>query len=308
MVVFKVWKSLVYTKRLIISITAILAGFILQYATFAVFPGILLIFLGNLLLLPSGYTNKINLGLFDPDTDWEKVEKHKIDELLEFDRKVRKWDLSSIDISNGLGGCIFVILLLLTVFITIIAFSENNRTMVILGLDGAALILPYWLTGLRFKFTVPNVTLKVKLIKTLLSQVEAELQAHKVEYYFLFKGKETRVPVDIKFKVNIAGQHKDFLGYYGQITLNNVQSTPYPYFYVVLVARQDFGLEAIHRSFTPPKGLLKEFKSQKDVEVLVLRQNTGIGNKGYFTNHKQVRYIFTEGLQLAEKAAVKSNP
>jgi hypothetical protein len=136
--------------------------------------------------------------------------------------------------------------------------------------------------------------------------VEPQLQAHKIEYFLLLKGKDTQVPTDVKFKVNIANQHKDFLGYYGQVTLNYIQSTAYPYFYVVMVARKDFGLQEIYNSYRHSGKIVKEFKKQKDVEVLVIRQNTKVGAKGYYTNKNQVQYIFLEGLKLVEKAAIKN--
>ncbi len=302
---FKAWKSLMYKTRLLISLGFILAGFIIQYLTYHVLPGAVIIFLGNILLLPSGYNNRVNLGQFDPQSDWEKVGKHKLDELLTLDRKIRKWDKSTIDASNALGGCLFVILLGIIAFLAVYAFFEShNRTMQIISVDAAVLLIPYWLTGLRSIFTVPVLTRKIELINTLLSQTEPQLQAHKVEYFLLLKGKDTQVPMDVKFKVNIDNQHKDFLGFYGQISLNNVQSTVYPYFYVVLVARKDFGLEQVYQSYTQSKKIVKEFKQQKDVEVLVIRKNTKVGSKGYYTDKKEVRYIFLEGLKLAETAAV----
>lgn len=305
---FKTWKSLMYKKRLLISLCLILAGFIIQYLFYNILPGAVIIFLGNILLLPSGYNNRINLGQFDPQSDWEKAGKHKLDELLTLDQKIRKWDKSTIDASNGLGGCLFVILLGVIVFLGIIAFTESDsKTMQIITVDAAVLLIPYWVTGLRSIFTVPTLTQKIKLIYTLLSQVEPQLQAHKVEYFLLLKGKDTQIPTDVKFKVNITNQHKDFLGYYGQVTLNNVQSTPYPYFYVVMVARKNFGLQQVYRSYTHSGKIVTEFKKQKDVEVLVIRKNTRVGTKGYFTNKKEVQNIFLEGLKLAEKAAVKNN-
>jgi len=305
---FKAWKSLMYKTRLLISLGFILAGFIIQYLTYHVLPGAVIIFLGNILLLPSGYNNRVKLGQFDPQSDWEKVGKHKLDELLALDRKIRKWDKSTIDASNVLGGCLFVILLGIIAFLAVYAFFEShNRTMQIISVDAAVLLIPYWLTGLRSIFTVPALTRKIELINTLLSQTEPQLQAHKVEYFLLLKGKDTQVPMDVKFKVNIDNQHKDFLGFYGQISLNNVQSTVYPYFYVVLVARKDFGLEQVYRSYTQSKKIVKEFKQQKDVEVLVIRKNTKVGSKGYYTDKKEVQYIFLEGLRLAEIAAIKNN-
>ncbi|MGD2092040.1 MAG: hypothetical protein PVH61_38070 [Candidatus Aminicenantes bacterium] len=303
---FKIWKSLIYNTRLLISIGLILVGFLIQYFSYNILPGAVIIFLGNILLLPSGYNNRVNLGKFDPQSDWEKAGKHKLDELLTLDRKIRKWDKSTIDASNALGGFLFLILLGIIGYLGWDAFFESdNKTMQIITVDAAVLLIPYWVTGLRSIFTVPTLTKKIKLINTLLSQVEPQLQAHKVEYFLLLKGKDTQVPTDVKFKVNIANQHKDFLGYYGQVTLNNVQSTAYPYFYVVMVARKDFGLKEIYNSYRHSGKIVKEFKKQKDVEVLVIRKNTKVGSRGYQTGKKEVQYIFLEGLKLAEKAAIK---
>ena len=74
-----------------------------------------------------------------------------------------------------------------------------------------------------------------------------------------------------------------------------------------MVARKDFGLQQVYQSYRHSGQIVKEFKQQKDVEVLVIRKNTKVGAKGYYTGKKQVQYIFLEGLKLAEKAAVKSN-
>ena len=258
-VVFKLWKSLRYSTRLFISFGIIMMGFILQYALYTLLPGIVFIFLGNLLLLPSGYTNRINLGKFDPETDWERVEKYKLDELLNLDRKIRRWDRSSIDVSNALGGIVFFILLAIAGIIGITAFEMNNQTMQIITVDAAALLLPYWVTGLRSVFTVPKLTMKIKLVNTLLTQVETQLNAHRVNYYLLLKGKDQRIPQDIKFKVDIANQDPDFLGFYGQITINSINSSVFPYFYVVLVAKKGFGLQPLYQSYSPHKNYVKEF-------------------------------------------------
>jgi hypothetical protein len=305
---FKTWKSLMYKTRLLISLCLILVGFIIQYLSYNILPGVVIIFLGNIFLLPSGYNNRVNLGRFDPQSDWERAEKRKLDELLTLDRKIRKWDMSTIDASNALGGFLFLILLGVIGYLGWDAFFESeNKTMQIITVDAAVLLIPYWVTGLRSIFTVPTLTKKIKLVNTLLSQVEPQLQAHKVAYFLLLKGEKTQIPADVKFKVNIANQHKDFLGFYGQVTLNNVQGTVYPYFYVVMVARKDFGLQQVYQSYRHSGQIVKEFNKQKDVEVLVIRKNTKVGSRGYQTGKKEVQYIFLEGLKLAEKAAIKNN-
>lgn len=304
-IAFKIWKSLVYKTRLLISFCFIITGLVIQYLSFDILPGVILIFLGNLLLLPSGYTNRVNLGLFNPQFDWEKVEKRKLDEWLTLDRRIRKWDRSTIDVSNALGGFVFFILLGIIGFIGFYAFVENDITIQIITVDAFVLLIPFWVTGLRSIFTVPKLTMKIKLINKLISQVGEQLQPHNIEYFLLLKGKDPQIPTDIKFKVNIANQHKNFLGFYGQVTLNSVQSTFYPYFYVVLVARKNFGLHKAFKSYAHSKQIIKEFKQQKDVEVLVIRQNTKTVRYGYRTKDAQVETILLEGLQLAEKTAVK---
>lgn len=305
MVVFKIWKSLHYETRLLISIGFIMAGFITQYLLFAIFPGVILLLAGNLLLLPSGITNLKDLGIFDPESDWEKVETQKLDEYLALERKIRKWDISTLDVSNFLGGFIFFILLVGLVIMTLVAFFNNSKIMTIAGMDAMVLLLPFWLTGFRSIFTVSQMSLKVKLIKSLMTKVETQLQAHKVEYYFMLRGKEKRIPMDVKFRVNIAGQHKDFLGYYGQITLNNMNGAVYPYFYVVLVAKKKFGLAKMYDTHSEDTKIINEFKNQDDVEVLVIRQNTDAVSMGYRTTDKQVEAIFLDGLTLAEEIAVR---
>ena len=309
MVVFKFWKSLHYKTRLFISIVLILAGFISQSLLFKLFPGVILIFVGNLLLLPARITHLKNLGIFDPKSDWEKVEKHKLDEYLALDRKIKKWDISVIDITNILGGFIFIIILLILGIVTTVALFDGNRIMIIIGVDAMVLLLPYWLSGFRAKFTLSQLTLKVKLIQNLMAKVEDRLQAHKVEYYFLMRGKDKRIPMDVKFRVNFAGQDKDFLGLYGQITINGLNNgVAYPYFYVVLVAKKGFGLIDVYKSLPRSINIINEIKNQDEVEVLVIRQNTDTVSVGYQTTAKQVEAIFLNGLSLAEHGLRRRQP
>jgi hypothetical protein len=119
----------------------------------------------------------------------------------------------------------------------------------------------------------------------------------------LLKGAgKTKVPDDVKFKVEISGHHPDFLGLYGQVVTNEVQGSSYPYFYVVLVARRGFGLPEIGRRHAGPSGTVVEIKNQDEVEVLVIRQKT-TKKSGYHTPPSRCVEIFMDGLDLAEKAA-----
>lgn len=306
-VVFKTWQSLEYKKRIFLSFGLIIAGLFLQLYFKMFLPGIVLVFLGNIFLLPSGYNQGVKIGKYDPKNKWEEVGGQKLREFLILDKKIKKWDISSLDITNVLGFFTFLLLIAVLGFLFWKSLVENNKSLQIIIANGVVLLFPYWLTGVRSIFTIPNVVKKTRLILGLLSKKELEtrLNRHDVDYFLLLGGDEkVKLPSDVKFRVSIENHHKDFLGLYGQVVMNTVQSTPYPYFYVVLVARRDFGLKNVYKKYVPGRDFIKEFKVQTDVEVLVIRQNTKIG-RGYYTKDDQVTNIFSEGLQLAEEAAVK---
>ncbi len=110
--------------------------------------------------------------------------------------------------------------------------------------------------------------------------------------------------MDIKFKINLPNQSKDFLGLFGQIVINDIQGTYYNYFYTVLVAKKQYGMQGITKDIKLPKGIMDEFKIENDVEVLVIRQYTTT-TSGYFTNDAKAKQILMEGFNIAKKVAFK---
>ena len=86
------------------------------------------------------------------------------------------------------------------------------------------------------------------------------------------------------------------------MVLNNVQGQKYPYFYMVIVAREGFGLrERIERLRVESKDTM-EYKMQNEVEVFILRRRT-TKRSGYHTKNSDVRRIFRTALDIAEKLA-----
>lgn len=308
-IVFLVWKSLGYPYRIVLSLTIILGGFVMQYIHFDVLPGIILLFTGMLLLLPRGYDNRLNLGKYDPGAEWEEVGRHKLEEFLQFEKKVKRWDRSFFDISNSLGCFGFFILLAAGGFLFVTYISDGNTTLKIIFWDMAVLLVPFWFTGLRKIHTIPSLSLKMKFIVNLLKQMDIPLGGHQVECFFLLSGKEKKIPKDVKFRVNIKDHHEDFLGLYGQVVLNRVQNTPYPYFYVVLVAKKGFGMKKSMKEkkveLLNPRYTRVEHKNQKDVEVMVIRRDTKAASRGYHTKQKQAIQLLQDGINAAEKIAVK---
>jgi hypothetical protein len=297
-VVFRIWPSLGYSVRLAVAFGLVAAGLIWQAASLAIAPGVILIVAGNLLLLVRGYDNRVDFGRYRPDAQWERAGLEKLDELVALDRRIRRWDLDLLDATNPLGAILFALLAGLLGLAMV--FTEGMPRL--LAADAAVLLLPHWVTGIRRILRLPRLLVKVQTIRHVLDQNRDALATHRVDLMLLLEGTETRIPSDVKFKVSLEGHAPGFLGLYGQVVLNEVQGTSYPYFYVVLVAQGGFGLEPAYRRYLSPDGLASEFKLQGDVEVWVLRQFT-TKRSGYHTKPAVAGWIFEEGLALAKQVA-----
>jgi len=182
---------------------------------------------------------------------------------------------------------------------------DTMRAMIVV--NSAILLLPHWLTGTRRVLTQPSLLIKIATYEAVLKALQAGLQQHTVEFYVLLKGKNVRMPQDVKFRVRLAGQKEEFLGLYGQAAINTVQGSSFPYFYAVLVAKKDFGLDRLRQRTDAPSNMTLEFTQEGDVEVLVVRQTT-TKTSGYHTKDSVAQAIMTEGLRLAEEVAVARAP
>lgn len=297
-VVFKFWPSLAYPARLCAAFALIGAGLVAQVATASFLWGALLVAAGNLLTLVSGYDNRVDFGKFDPGAEWVSIEREKLAELRRLDRRIRRWDRSALDVTNPLGAAIFV-LVTLGLAAAALLFTGPAR---ILALDAALLLLPHWLTGVRSVLRLPGLLVKIDVVQGLLAVLDRERRPHRVHLLALLGGAGTRLPADVKFRVDLASRPEGFLGLHGQVVLNKVQGRSYPYFYTVLVARRGYGLGEIYGRYRAPGGLAKEFNQKDDVEVLVIRQAT-TKSSGYHTDLPAAETILREALALADEAA-----
>jgi hypothetical protein len=294
-VVFLFWQSLSYGKRLALAFGLILAGFVIQAVTGLFLAGALPILAGNLLLLVKGYNNRVDFGRYDAAGQWETAELKKLDELLALDKRIRKWDSSLMDVSNLGGGCLFAGVLLGLGFVAVVTRGMTR----VLVLDAMVLLLPHWITGIRSALVLPRLLVKVKTTQELLQDISQQVKDHKVDLMVLLKGKEKRLPDDVKLRVTLKAQHRDFLGLYAQVVVNEVNGTSYPYLYVVLIAKRGYGLRGAFDQYQPGPGLIKEFKDQEEVQVLVIRQET-TARSGYSTDRQTACRIFLDGLSLAQ--------
>lgn len=298
-VVFRVLPSLAYPARLATALLLITGGCLIQLATRSLLPGLLAVALGNLLLLVKGYDNRVSARGFDAAAQWERVELDRLAQLEALDEKMKRWDRSALDVTNPLGTWVFL-LVVVPLGLGIVLLSGAGR---MLAVDAAVLLIPHWVTGTRSILTRPRLLVQVKTIRDVLETNATALARHKLVPLMLLSGGEVPIPEDVKFRVDIADHHEDFLGLYGQVSINEVQGTSYPYFYVVLVARRGYGLGSANRRFRSPPNIVAEFDTKREVEVLIIRQRT-TKNSGYHTTMGTAGEILRLGLQLAEEVGV----
>jgi hypothetical protein len=301
-VVFKVWKSLGYRSRLLLGFGLIGVGLVIQLITESFWGGAVPLAAGNLLLLVNGYDNRVDFGTFQHDTHWERVEVERLETLRELDSRIKKWDADALDVTSGRGA--FAGLLVAAGLAVGAWFGPGYWR--ILALDGLLLLIPHWVTGVRRILRTPKLLVRVDTIRAVLDSAAPRLAPHQVELMMLLRGggepKSGNLPEDVKFKIDLAGHHEDFLGLYGQVVINEVQGSSYPYFYVVIVGRNGYGLERLEGSFEAPQGMTTEFTRQGNVEVFVLRQET-TKTSGYHTTSAKAAQIFAQGLDVAERVA-----
>ena len=297
-VVFHLLPSLEYGPRMAAAFGLVVAGFAVQLAMMAVLPGVFLIAAGNLLLLVRGYDNRVDFATFDPTAEWERVELERLDDLIALHRQMRRWDISALDITNILGAALFLLITLTTTAVAIFARGPLQ----ILVIDAMVLLLPHWLTGVRSILVQPKLMVRVNTFREVLEGSATELADHEVNLLMLLSGSTTKIPDDLKVKIDIKNRHSDFLGLYGQVVLNEVQGRSYPYFYAVLVARRGYGLDKAKDAYSPPSNVTTEHNVQDKVEVLVIRQTT-TKTSGYHTELVDAVRILHDAVDVAEKAA-----
>lgn len=300
LVVFLVWPALPYGPRMVVSLSLVVAGVVAQMVTGSFLIGVLPVLAGNLLLLVRGYDNRVDIKSFSPEAGWQNASREKLDAVLKMDKSIRSWDRSLIDITNVLGAVVFVVVLsglaLPAVFLT--GFARA------LALDAMILLLPHWFTGVRRVLRLPQVVVRAEALIQVLDGAAEMIKDDRVDIMMLLKGKEVQVPDDIKFRLNFPEQDEAFLGLYGQVVINDVQGRSYPYFYVVMVARKSYGLEAISKRFATPDAMTLKFDTDAEVEFIVLRQAT-TKTSGYHTKPADALNIFVAGYELARQAALR---
>jgi len=297
---FHFFKKLSYTTRMLMYLGCITAGFLLQILTVSVWPGALLLIPASMLMLIKGLSAKPSPE--GRQSSWTKTDMERIRQINQIKQNINKWDKDALDISNSLGCATFFMVFVVISFVcVVVATNISGRAASIFIIDSIILIAPIWFNGMRIKGHQDVLYIKADIIVGLEEYFEMIKKPGEnyVPSLVLTKDKSGKeFPADCRFNIVFDNAPDGFYGIQAQININSVNGTNYPYFYCVIAAKKDFGLEKYARRLTIPEGTTREFSKDTDAEVIVIRQRT-TKTSGYHTGIDMQKAILEFSLDLA---------
>lgn len=296
---FHVAKWLPYAWRLFLAFSLIAVGLLVEAAFLdSIFwCGLLMIAAGVSLLIARGYGN---VALEQRKySEWRAVRREDVLRILETNARQRKWDSDAIDITC-IRGALTLVGAAALVFAGAVFLSRGQVTLLqLLMLNAALMLLPFWLTGVRFILKNNQLIVKTRML-TELEQAYGQSERREGEVFEYqmqtAAARKTKggIPHDVKAMLRFSGAPETFLGLQMQVCINSVQGKDYPYFYCVLVARPEFGGLERGGQVLQPRGLplVVDARREDDVDILIIRRNTTI-DSGYHTPKAEaVRILF----------------
>ncbi|MPM14765.1 hypothetical protein SDC9_61129 [bioreactor metagenome] len=287
--------------RLLIFIALFGGGIILQALTGNFWAGAVFIICASLLLINKGVDTRLHIERYHHNTEWKTSSREQIEDIIRMDKKLKRWDRTGFEVTSCLGGFLFMVVLSVGFIIIAIGLGERDNNVVFFGGDFVMLFTPHFMSGFKRYDMAGRVILYAK---NCLQAAEMIIELDKsvnISYMTLLAENATSkamYPKEVKLKMTMANAPEEFLGCYGQLSINKVGSTDYPYFYTVLIFKPEFNLR---KKFSGIRlrtdAMLKEYSTEQGVEVLVLRQVT-TRTSGYSTNEKAVRGILAQTMDV----------
>ncbi len=295
-------KNLPYNTRMLFIIICLGVGLFFQAVThipFVFWMGAAFILMGSLLGIVKGYSN-VPRKVKRSRREFEKCSRKEFEDILEINRRSKRWDRSIVDITCPLGGLSLVGLLLgLALLWWYLSRKGQMRLGNIIVADAILFFFPHWVTGVKSILKNPRLIIKIENFLKLTEYFETiKAEGEEIEYWLrTAKAEGGEVPTDAKLVVKFASASSSFLGLQVQISITSVQGNDYPYMYCVLVAKHDFGL---HSSKPSLPGLRVESSRDSEVEVMVIRQRT-TRTSGYHTRLRAMKQILTRSIKATRE-------
>lgn len=239
---------------------------------------------------------------------WAPVEDDWLARVEAHERRGEQWDVTPWDISNGLGCMTLIGLLVALIAGAVAAATVAGPGMaVVVGVAGAALIVPQWVNGMRSTWNPSELRKKGQALAV--ARAEAEESGGKefdaVPLLALREGRHGRYPVDARLMLRPATDDgSGFLGVQVQVAMNNVRGTDYPYLYAVILGKGAFRLPEGPRRQRSVKGevdLVCEPGEGEGVRYVVIRQHADTSG-GWHTEPEHIQGIVATALAQARAA------
>lgn len=317
---FFIAKSLPYRPRMAL-VALLLAGGVGLQVTLGFWPGFVVLILGQLLGMNSGYNSAPRLT---GEESWERVTPDDYAKVKEKAAELNKWDQDFFDgtSTRGVFGFLLVMALCAAAYFWAAAvWRFPDGYWVYFGLDAAVLLVPLWFIGTRDYLKKDRLVIKIEMLERIMADLR-DSSAVQVQPMLSLDATESggKEPEDARLMVKIVGAPAAFYGVQVQLSINSVQGKDYPYLYCVLIAKQGSGLlngsgdlaKQPERSvfsglanalFSSASGigapeLVYEPQNSGEVDIIVVRQQTGTST-GYSTSLSSARTIVEYSLKLA---------
>ena len=300
---FAIIPALPYPVRVVLIIAFILIGFMLQIAFSWLIPGIGMVLLGS--LLGSVVTVEAKPTIALGTGEWIEVLPEQWERAEELAKKAKKWKKDITNLGSTAGGTLAMLLLFacLVIFGTMIE-EDTELTLAFLG-NAAALFGPLLLFGYLKAWVPPRIGVKLKALQNVLDWIEESGQPDLAPQPMMevVKGElegSAGVPLDARMMIRFKDAPEGFYGVQVQVSINVVQSTPYPYLYAVILYSKDLDIDLNAAGLPDENWLDVEPSREEDVVVIVVRQHT-TKTSGYSTSAPRQIEIIEEAIAAARR-------
>ena len=282
--------------RTAVSVMLIITGFLLQWSTRNILVGMPFIIICLLLNLVKSVAVK---KVVAKDFQWQEVTPDRIEQVLAHCRAVKKFRSKNL-------GCFFVFLVAF-IFAAVFLYPlirEISLPFVLIATIVNAIVLfsGLILSGRKSAWMPPGLDIKAEIVKQIieLPLIKTDPGLAVAPYLEIGRTETGSFPNDTRVLLRFKDAPDSFIGLQGQISINTVKSTMYPYFYAVLLARPEFGLFDNYRSSKVSLDRVTiETKKTDEVDVIVIRQTT-TKTSGYHTNREMQNYILETSIKIAK--------
>lgn len=294
-------KNITYKQRLALVVSFFVLGLVTQLLL-SFWLGIILLAAATALSLIKGYSDKpVPVG----EETWAQVTPDEYEKVKVKQAEHRRWDLDCFDITNKLGGFIFIVVGAVCWLVWFFLEAQGNSLAAFYwAADCVVILLPHWVSGVRTFLTRDKLIIKIDLLKHIMQLLAAPSD---IQVLPMLSTQETedkgRIPTDARLMLRFLNAPSYFLGVQVQISINTVEGKDYPYLYCVIIAKQEAGLfkkkHDIIYSLEPDNITFEETASE-GVDVLVIRQLTS-KTSGYYTNTRASSAIVDTAIAVARK-------